>query len=110
MGNWAEEAFRPYAEVQKQNVLADTWGRLAPEKNKSYKGEILFCKSEYSDVGYALIASNFEGLNSSPWLYDFLNDFIYESTKADHWPDGKVYKIKGTFRNYRMYGKPQIIA
>jgi len=88
----------------KQQVLVNTWGHLAPEKNVSYKGEILFSVSGYGNAGKALIDSKFDNLNDSPWLYDAIYEYL------DKWKglqDGCIYKINCTLRNYRFYGSPK---
>ena len=102
--SWAE-TFAPINAANRQAVFANTWGHLAPEKNVSYKGKILFCNSGYTNTSVALIDSYFENLSDSPWLYDAINDYIYEQSKE--LPEGAVYVIHATLRNYRFYGKPK---
>lgn len=98
-------AFAPALAKYKRDVHALTWGHLAPLKNTSYSISILFVVSGYGNLGNTLIDSKLpENLKDSPWLYDSMNDYI---EKFDL-PDG-VYLIKGTFRNFRWYGKPKNI-
>lgn len=100
---WAD-TFAPIQSHYRDKVNQATFGHLAPEKNVSYKGKILFCHSGYGDTGTALIDSEFENLQDSPWLYDAINEFL---GKWEGLEDGCVYKIDCTLRNYRFYGTPK---
>lgn len=102
---WAE-TFAPIQARDRENALRATWGHLAPEKNKSYQITILFMSSEYGGNGATIIDMELkDGLEDSPWLYDAVNDYIWK-----HRPEkAGVYKIKGTFRNFRFYGKPKSV-
>lgn len=100
---WAE-TFAPIQAKYRQDVFVNTRGHLAPQKNVSYKGKILFCVSGYGSTGTSLIDSQFDNLEDSPWLYDAIYEFI------DNWnglDNGCIYKINCTFRNYRFYGTPK---
>jgi hypothetical protein len=98
--SWAE-TFAPIEARDRQRVLSDTWGYLAPEKNTTYKGQILFCKSEYKSGSISLISSKFDGLDSSPWFYDSIYEYL---NSLDYLEYGEVYKIDATLRNYRWWG------
>jgi hypothetical protein len=99
-----EETITPILAHQKNAVLAETWGHLAPQKNTSYKGKILFCVSGYGYTGTAIVASEFENLEDSPWLYDAMQEYIDKWVKLE---EGCIYRIDCTFRNYRFYGTPK---
>lgn len=99
--SWAE-TFAPIESHNRQVVLANTWGHLAPKKNTTYKGQILFCKSEYDSGSITLIATKFNSLDSSPWFYDAVYDYLNSLETLEY---GQVYKIDATFRNYRWWGK-----
>ena len=98
---WAE-TLAPIDAHNREVANQDTWGHLAPVKNTTYKGEILFCKSEYCSGSITLISSKFE-LNSSPWFYDAIYEFLYSFKNLE---EGTVYKLNATFRNYRWWGVP----
>lgn len=85
--------------VHKEHVMTETWGHLAPERDKTYRGYIIFCISETGDI--VTIRSNFRKLPGSPWFQTALDDFAYENAK-EH---GVVYRFDGTFRNYQFSGK-----
>jgi hypothetical protein len=95
-------AFAPIDAANREAVSQSTWGHLAPEKNVTYRGGILFCKSEYNSGTITLIASKFE-LDSSPWFYDAIYEFLYSFENLEA---GAVYKLNATFRNYRWWGTP----
>jgi hypothetical protein len=83
-------------------VEAETFGHLAPERDKTYEGTILFAHSWYGE-GSVPITAEFVGLEDSPWFYDgmctFLVDHQAEHGKAVY---GKVFRWTGTytFRNW----------
>lgn len=101
--SWAE-TFAPIQSHYRNAVLQDTWGHLAPQKNRSYKLSILFMVSEYGNTGNTLIDTKLaDDLKDSPWLYDAINEEINKHELKD----SGVYRIDGTFRNFRFYGKPK---
>lgn len=95
----------PYEAAQHERISQNTWGHLAPEKNTSYKGTIVFAKSCYQSGSVHIISAEFIGLQDSPWLYEAINEQVnrYELI------EGSVYKLKCTFRNYRFYGTPKLV-
>lgn len=93
-----EDIWRPIEEANFKAVQRDTWGHLAPEENKTYKGYVLFTQTVFGE--YVIIDANFEGLPESPWLFDAMTDFIEEHAKED----GSIYRFDGTFRNYEFKG------
>lgn len=99
---WAE-TFAPIEARDRERVLQNTWGHLAPKKNTTYRGEILFCKSEYNSGSITLVSSKM-GIDSSPWFYDSVHEFLYS---FDGLEEGYVYKINATWRNYKWWGKPE---
>ena len=105
--SWAET----FAPIQARNfeiVRQDTWGHLAPKKNKSYKGTILFAISGFGGCSKnpVLIDYDFKELDSSPWLYDAVKDLLFD--RSEELETGKVYKWDTTFRNYHFYGSPKL--
>ena len=80
-------------------AIGATWGHLAPEENKQYRGEIIFAHNCYGDT--FAIDWKFEDLNSSPWFYDCLQEFMYQCDTEG----GKVYRFTGTFCNYKFKGE-----
>jgi hypothetical protein len=73
--NYMDRAFAPVLLSQKQAVLKDTWGHLAPVRGKSYRGYIVFTKTAYGDL--SIVDSDFNNLPDSPWLFDAMNDFVF---------------------------------
>lgn len=104
--SWAA-TFAPIAQHNQQNVFKQTWGHLAPEKNKTYKCKVLFTIGAYQSGTRSLVDTWFESdLDSSPWLYDALYEMI---NSLDYISKEGVYLIDGSFRNFRWYGKAKII-
>jgi hypothetical protein len=96
------DAFRQHEANYRAAVLADTWGHLAPHKNKKYKGYIVFavgcCGSDH--LNPTPLEIEFDDLDSSPWLYDALIELL-QSLETE---EGGVYRWDGTFRNYQFIG------
>ena len=86
---------------QKEQIYAETWGHLAPKKNITYKGKILFSKSYFYSRNNSIIDFEFNKLESSPWLFARLERFIQDSELEK----GFAYKANITFRNYRIWIK-----
>ena len=79
-----------YAERKEQQVLQDTWGHLAPKKGKSYKGTMIYAHGVYGDI--VLLYATFEKLNSSPWLFEAMQEYL-----GGHCEDEGIYKWEGCF-------------
>ena len=61
-------------------VLEETWGHLAPECGRAYSGFVVYALTAWSDL--VLIEAEFTGLDSSPWFFDDLNQFVADSLSA----------------------------
>lgn len=105
--------------------LKDTWGHLAPAKNKKYNGRIVYavgCLGS-DNINPVIIAFDFGELSSSPWLYEALHEFIGDGERpiTQEHPyggydgfcymkgglknePGCVYEWTGTVRNYVFRG------
>lgn len=89
------DAFAPADNHYRNQVIAATFGHLAPEPRKRYPGTILFTQSEYGSL--VPIRARFEGLPDSPWFFEHLNDFVADkATEA-----GAVYRFKGTYMLFK---------
>ena len=108
MGNWAEEVCAPVEAHNRNVVLGNTWGYLAPQKNTTYRGKLLVSCSVYRSGTQEIIDMEWENLEDSPWLYDSVNDWLWGL--RDKMERGSIYRIEATFRNYRFWGKPIKIA
>lgn len=97
LGEALEWAEAPYREA----VKVDTWGHLAPKENKTYKGRVVFAIGCFGDdeLNPVVLVSEFRGLDSSPWFYDALMDFLstMQCKKARTRRDvGKVFEWEDT--------------
>ena len=117
------DAMLPALERQKQAVLSETWGHLAPSRNRTYRGFIVFAIGWYGDgpLNPMILESEFKGLDSSPWFYEAINEYVSSLQHSNHkscfgpatydLPPGSVYRFDGTFRNYKFKGAiKQILA
>jgi hypothetical protein len=110
LGEALEYAEAPYREA----VKVETWGHLAPKKNRTYKGRVVFGIGVFGDdeLNPCVLVSEFKGLDSSPWFYDclteFLSDLQCKKPRTDR-DNGKVFEWVGTFRNYEMNGKIRLL-
>lgn len=92
----------------KARQYAATFGHLAPEPHKKYKGTILFTHTAWGDI--VLIEAIFHSLQMSPWLCEDCRDYASEyigTLKEDY----GVYKFQGTYKkfkngNFHFSGKP----
>lgn len=89
-------------------VAKDTWGHLAPRKNKTYRGHIVFAAGCFGsdDLNPTALRCEFKGLDSSPWFFDAMADFL-ASLEVEA---GEVYCFEGTFRNYEFSGTVRPVA
>lgn len=87
----------------RQLALKDAYGHLAPEKNKPYKGIIHIFESAFGKQ--CGLDYSFNGLDSSPWLYEFIQ------REVSDWrlPYYGLYKWETSFRNYKLTGKPVLV-
>jgi hypothetical protein len=90
---------------EEYKVFCDTWGHLAPKKNKTYKGYVIWALGCFGSdrLNPTPIMSQFRGLDSSPWFYNLLIDFLHAHSKKE----GKIFRFDGTFKNYVFTGKIQ---
>jgi hypothetical protein len=118
-GNYMADAFAPVERKYANQVLAETWGHLAPKAKTTYPGYIVLTHACCGDI--VLIDYDFVGLDSSPWLYDDLNDFAAHLSMESYDRDvheriprtierGQVFRFDGTYRkfkngDYRLCGK-----
>lgn len=74
-----------------------TFGHLYPKVNKAHYGYIIFAEGAYGEQ--MIIESNFPTVNSSPWFYEdmceFISNYIDEHSKTDY----GVYKFIGSYKN-----------
>lgn len=90
----------------RERVMQETWGHLAPKKNKTYKGRIVWACGVFDsgDLNPTAIYFNLKELNSSPWSYLAINEFMQNQPKQFR-KEGCIYEWTGTFRNYVFEGK-----
>lgn len=81
----------------REEVLADTWGHLAPQAGHAYTGSIVFALGSWGDI--VPVSMDFVDLDSSPWFFDDLTAFIEQESGAR--PDGAVYRWTGTYRRFK---------
>jgi hypothetical protein len=99
-------------------VMAATWGHLAPERNKTYRGHIVWALGIHGSdyLNPMVLECEMGDLPSSPWFYEAMNDFLGEVHKeknGKYWScsereaetSGRIYRWDGSFRNYSWCGK-----
>lgn len=114
-----EEAMAPAEARYREYIMTETWGHLAPKRNKTYTGEIIWALDLY-DSGYLnpkVLKCELGDLPDSPWFYSAMMDFLRSLTdrpdgdnrKQEDETTGRLYIWKGTFRNYKFSGTFQQI-
>lgn len=79
------EVFAPVQAIHRARILADTWGHLAPKKNRTYRGYVVFALGCFGS--------------------DSLNPTVLECEL-----EGGVYRWEGAFRNYKFAGSVRRLA
>src|SRR5438270_14063598 len=94
------DVFAPMEAQYRAEVIAATWGHLAPKQNKTYHGYIIFAIGCFGNdnLNPTAIACEFKGLDSSPWFFDSLTMFLQNLEMKE----GCVYRFDGTFHNYEF--------
>ncbi len=119
------DAFAPIEAMYKAEVMADTWGHLAPKKNVLYRGRIVYAIGVFGSdrlnpatLYCELSSRKYGSLSSSPWFYDALQEFLAELSwkpgeeypkRKGHGEEGCVYEWVGTFRNYQWQGTVRLL-
>jgi hypothetical protein len=99
------DAFAPAEAAHKERVMQATWGHLAPKRNKTYTGRVVYAIGCYDsgELNPTPIVCEFKGLDDSPWFYEAINEWLQGLTEENR-KMGCVYEFKGTFRNYQVQG------
>lgn len=90
-------AMAPVEAMNRAIVMHNTWGHLAPEPRRLYRGEILFAHGDYGDL--SVITCKFKDLPDSPWFFDHLNEFAAD--KAFKRPRGTLLRFTGTYMMFK---------
>lgn len=101
------DAFAPVEAKYREAVMVDTFGHLAPKKNYTYRGRIVYAVGCFGNdpLNPTVLACDFGDLHSSPWFFDHLMEFVREQ-KGEV---GCVYEFNGSFRNYVFRGKHRLV-
>ena len=87
-----------YKQTRKEEVLYNTWGHLAPETNIKYYGYIIVATSQFGNSTY-LLDYEFKKLNSSPWLYEDVGNFMF-NTKFET-DISNIYRFDGWYKKFK---------
>ena len=68
--------------------MQETWGHLAPKKDRTYKGYMIYAHGVYGDI--VLLDANFKNLSDSPWLFEAMRNYL-----GGHCKDEGLYKWEG---------------
>lgn len=74
----------------KRYVQHQTWGHLFPKKGKVFIGKLRVAESDYGDY---VILKDDSNVDSSPWWYSSLNDFVLDFLRNQD-SVGSVFEIK----------------
>lgn len=96
MSNWAERAFGPAEAEYRERVYVSTWGHLAPKPQTTYTGWVVFTLSCFGNI--TVIDWKLGELDSSPWFYRDLHDFVDRQIDKHQIDPGQVWRWDGTFR------------
>jgi hypothetical protein len=99
------EAFAPAEDLYRSQVMHATWGHLAPEERKPYRGWIVFTHGTHGDltiVDWYLKRGKTE-LPGSPWLFQQLNEFTANECMKRQ-SQGVIYRWEGTYLMFKNGG------
>lgn len=101
------DAFAPHEARYRSQVMQETWGHLAPKKNKRYKGRIVYAVGCFGSdhLNPYPTFCEFDDLDSSPWFYHSLIEFLENQENEP----GCIYEFVGTFRNYEFVGQRRLL-
>jgi len=85
------EAFAQHEKNAQTAVIHNTWGHLFP-KGEHYTGKLRIAYSAYAEMDHSVIDEKI-GIDGSPWWYQTLCDFAYESKELIGAQDGEVWDI-----------------
>jgi hypothetical protein len=96
------DAFAPAEARYRAEVMEHTWGHLAPQKNKTYRGHVIFALGCFGSdyLNPTVLVCELGNLGSSPWFFDALIEFLQSLGGTA----GGVYRFDGAFRNYKFKG------
>jgi hypothetical protein len=96
------EVFAPVEARYHAQILKETWGHLAAVKNRKYRGHIIWGLGCFGseNLNPTVLQCELEGLDSSPWFFDALIDFLQDHSSEE----GAVFRFDGFFRNYEFVG------
>jgi hypothetical protein len=88
--------------VEREKCMVATWGHLAPTKNKTYRGHIVWALGciGSDDLNPTIMELEMGELPSSPWLFEPMRDFLRSHSREG----GALFRLDGTFRNYKWKG------
>lgn len=88
-------------------IYEATWGHLAPEKNKTYRGTITIAFGNYHSGHINPIILEEVGMpENSPWWYEAVHEYISNLVRGNNdkeWDSGYVLKLNITFRNFQFW-------
>lgn len=106
-GNYLQAAMTSAEFAYRKAVMRDTWGHLAPAHNARYHGWVEWSRSTFGNThihDFELCSKTMGYLESSPWLFDFLQGIQAEHLSGPVLPPG-IYRFEGCLTNYTLVGK-----
>ena len=101
------DVFAPAESRYRSELLADTWGHLAPRRNAKYKGHIRWALGLFGSerlnptvLSYRLESKTAGELDASPWFYEAVIDFLQQQSEEA----GTIWVFTGYFKNYEFVG------
>lgn len=84
--------------------MADTWGHLAPSRDRKYQGRIVYSVDCFN-LNPTPIYCRFDDIDSSPLFYDSLVEMLSQYANVE----GCVYEWLGYFLNYKWVGVRRVV-
>lgn len=85
----------------RETVMEDTWGHLAPKPHVKYHGYIIVTTSVFGG-DTTLLDYDFKNLDSNPWLYEDVGNFIFHNEFSHD--TASIYRFDGWYKKFKNGG------
>jgi len=93
------EAFAPIEQHNKAVVMINTWGHLAPKRQKKHKGFVLFTCTAYGQTYN--IDNEFETVEDSPFFFEDMENYIHNYSNELPKNSYGIFKFEGHYIKFK---------
>lgn len=91
-------------------VFNETWGHLAPKRNKTYKGKIVYAIGCYDSgtLNPTPVTVEMPGLYGGPYFYEAIHEWLQDLEERFR-KENCIYEFVGSFKNYKFTGSIKLL-